>query len=236
MTQNPHPRRAPGTRADITAQDVIEGAVAVYRAGGLASISMRAVAAVLAVAPNALYSHVKNKDDLIDGLIDALLGEISLPDPHTDWQEGLFGLMAESRAVLLKYGDVTSMVLARATRGPNAKRLSESSLEYLHAAGLSGQDAVEALRILLVYTVGYAAQEYARLTDPHGEARMEESRAAFSRGPGLPRTREAAPHLALHPDAHTFERGLRWLIQGIAASAVTSSRSASVTSKRTRTR
>lgn len=210
-------RRTPGIRADIAAKDVIGGAVAVYRTGGVAAVSMRSVAAAIGVAPNALYSHVRSKDELIAELVDVLLGEIPLSDPHPDWREGLVHLMSDSRTVLLKYGDLMPFLLSRPTRGANAMRLGERCLDYLHAAGLAGDDAVESLRILLVYTVGFVAQEYPRLTDSDGDRRVAASRDAFSRGAGMPRTRTVAANLARHPDDGTFETGLRWIVDGIAS-------------------
>ena len=186
-------RRTPGVRADIAAKDVIGAAVDAYRTGGVAAISMRSVASALGVAPNALYSHVRSKDELIAELVDALLAEVPVSKPHPDWREGLVELMSDSRTVLLKYGDLMPFLLSRPTRGANAMRLGERCLDYLHAAGLSGDDAGESLRILLVYTVGFVAQEYARLIDPDGDGRVASSR-------------------------DTFERGLRWMSDGIAES------------------
>ena len=127
--------------------------------------------------------------------------------------------MSNSREVLLKYGDLIPFLLSRPTRGANAMRLGERCLDYLHAAGLSDDNAVESLRILLVYTVGFVAQEYPRIVDPDGNDRVAASRDAFSRGADVPRTRTVAAELARHPGDGTFERGLRWLIDGIAASA-----------------
>lgn len=210
--------RRPGERADLSYGEVIDAAVVVYRQAGAGALSMRSVARHLGIAPNALYSHVRDKDDLVAGLIDALLGEIEQDASVRDWKDGIFQLMVSSRTVLLKYGDLMPFLLGQATRGANAMRLGEKSLEYLSLAGLNSEQSVEALQILLVYTVGFAAQAYPRATDPDARDRRSQSRKAFG-GADLPLTSAAATLLAEYPSERSYETGLRWLIDGIATRA-----------------
>jgi AcrR family transcriptional regulator len=212
-------RRKPGERARITLADIVDAARRVYERTGVAGLSMRTVADELGVAPNALYSHIYSKDDLVDELIDSILGAVAAPTDDRDWQEALFALMKSSRAVLLEHGDLMPFFMSRATRGPNALRLGEQTLGHLARGGVTGEEAVTALRVLLVYTIGFAAYEYPRRTDDAPEDRTRRSLQSFSDASAGPHMRSLAGSVAAHPDRKDFERGLHWIIQGIASRA-----------------
>ena len=160
---------------------VIAEARRLAAAEGIAELTMRSLSRRLGVAPNALYSYFADKDALLDELVDQILGEIENPPvDRGDWREGLAELMRRSRRLLLAHADLMPTFLARPTRGPNARRLGEATLALLARGGLSGQAAVDALRILLIYTMGFAAQEA-----PDGSTRIRPSgwRAARARSP-----------------------------------------------------
>jgi AcrR family transcriptional regulator len=187
-----------------------------YSRAGVSALSIRSVASELGVAPNALYSHITSKDALIGEVIDRIIGEVDAPSPDTEWRQGLRVLMLRSRAVLLKHPTLMPEFLSRPARGANALRLGELMLQFLAEGGVLGSAAVAALRVLLVYTIGFVAQESPRATDPNQESRHEVSIRTFSADSQRPLSRAAAPHLAQHPGDAVFETGLEWLIHGIA--------------------
>ena len=67
------------TRAPLTRERVLNTAVALADQGGVDALSMRKLAQALDVVPMALYRHVANKDELLDGLVDVVIGEIDPP-------------------------------------------------------------------------------------------------------------------------------------------------------------
>jgi TetR/AcrR family transcriptional regulator, tetracycline repressor protein len=207
------PARSPGQRAGLSQRHVVEGAIRVYTASGLDGLSMRSVAKELCIAPNALYSHVKDKDELLDLLVDRLLVDVPIPKADTEWRDALTELMSTARQVLIHHPDLMPTFLSRPTRGPNALRLADCTLGILSKAGVHGENAVLALRLLLVFTFGFAAQELPRLQDPDRE-RISKSREAYSQS-NLAALNELSDSLSRHPDDHTFGIGLRWLIDGI---------------------
>ena len=215
MRQKGHPKRAPGERAGIEVDAVLAAALAVYARDGLSGLTMRAVAKELEVAPNALYSHVKSKEDLVDAVIDALLGDIEIPDQSIEWREALFRLMWTSRIVLLQHADLMPLFLSRPTRGPSALRLGEATLRFLSRGGIRDEAAVSALRILLVYTIGFAAQEAPRRDDPTNSERLAETTRVYKSAYDQPHLQALAAPLAKHPDDSAFGTGLKWLIDGI---------------------
>ena len=185
---------------------------------GAGAISMRRLAGELGVTANALYSYFADKSTLLDALLDDLLGEIDVrKGTGSDWQTPLTAILRQTRQVLLAHAELIPLYLARPGRGANAMRLGDAMLECFATAGLNGRPAADALRILLIYTLGFAAHEAPRTRDPEGERRIQASAAAFRGADHLPRLRAASAELARHPDDETFETGLRWLLRGIAA-------------------
>jgi TetR/AcrR family tetracycline transcriptional repressor len=197
---------------------VLAAARALSAREGVAGLTVRGVARRLGVAPNALYSHFADKSALVDALLDSLLAGIEVPAAGDDWRQDLLRLMTESRRLLLAHAELLPLFMSRPARGPNALRLGEVTLSLLGRAGLHGKAAVEALQILLVYTIGFAAHEAPRRADPD-RSRRARFEAAARAARDLPAIRALAPALARHPTQGTFALGLRWLIEGIAASA-----------------
>jgi TetR/AcrR family transcriptional regulator, tetracycline repressor protein len=215
------PSRTPGQRAGLTREEVLARARATAAEEGLERVTIRRLAAQLDVAPNALYTYFPDKAALLDALFDATLGELQPPDPEQGaWRDALAELMRASRRLLLAHPHLVSLFLSR-PGGPNALRLGETTLRILARGGVEGRQAVEALRALLTYTLGFAALEIPRLSDPRRAGRSEGAAALIAALPAaqLPLTRSLAAELAAHPADRDFEAGLRWLIDGIAADA-----------------
>jgi TetR/AcrR family tetracycline transcriptional repressor len=152
---------------------------------------MRALAERLEVSPNAIYSHVASKTALIDDVLDDVLAEVVVPESGAgEALEGLFQVMAGSYQALLMHRELVPLYLARqGARGPHAQRLGQVCLALLEQAGVSGARATAALRVLIVYTIGFAS---------------------FTSG------REGGP-LASDQLFDNFSQGLRWLLAGITA-------------------
>lgn len=184
-------RRLPGQRAGLTRAHVLAAARELLAEGRLEALTMRALAERLKVSPNALYSHVDSKTALIDDLLDELLAEVHAPDPAVDEPAaGLHALMASTHTVLLSHPDMVPLYLARqGARGPNARRLGDIMLKLLARTGVTGPRAREALRVLIVYTIGFAA--------------------FVTRGPIEP---EGDPEPPAKELLENFDAGLRWLI------------------------
>lgn len=187
--------RTPGQRAGLDADKVLSAARVVLREDGMAGLSMRAVARRLGVAPNALYSYVQGKDELVDAVLDDVLAEVQLPSDSavaSDPLSAVRSIMLASYDVLLAHPGLMPAYLERqGARGVQAQRLGVVTLAALERAGLDERSAREAMRVLIVNTVGFAA-----FAAPlHGA----------DRGP-IPATELR----------HNFAQGLDWLLIGIA--------------------
>jgi TetR/AcrR family transcriptional regulator, tetracycline repressor protein len=187
--------RGPGQRAGLTRDLVLGHARTLLSERGLEALTMRALAQRLGVRPNALYSHVQSKTALVDELLDDTLAEVEAPaDLRIDPGDGLRMLMASTYEVLLAHPDLVPLYLARqGARGPNAQRLGEIMLALLERAGLDASAALDARRVLIIYTIGYAAFT----TRPPFESEPQ---------PGTTQDRRMQS---------SFGAGLHWLLSGI---------------------
>ena len=85
-----HASEAPAERRVPLSRDrVLRAAIAVADAGGLETLTMRTLGQELGVGPMALYRHVANKDDMVDGIVDLVFGEIGLPAAGADWKTAM---------------------------------------------------------------------------------------------------------------------------------------------------
>src|SRR4051794_18948203 len=82
-------RRRSATDPALTPGRIVAAGIAVADAEGLAGLSMRRVAAELAVAPMSLYRHVNDKDDLLLRMMDEAIGELPLPVPPAGWRDAV---------------------------------------------------------------------------------------------------------------------------------------------------
>lgn len=178
--------RGPGERAGLTRAAVIGTASRLLTERGGPGVSMRAVARELGVAPNALYSHVRDKDDLLDAVLDASLAGIRPPRKLADPRAGLTTIMKQSFGTLLRHPELVPIFLARqGSRGPNAVRLGVAMDALLARAGVADPD--QARLALITHAIGTAA---------------------------LVRTDADAP-LSIARVRRLFETSLGWLLDGI---------------------
>ena len=77
------------TREPVTRERAIRVAVILADVGGLASLSMRKLAAELGIEAMSLYYHVKSKDDILDGMLDVVYSEFSTPRAGDEWRTAM---------------------------------------------------------------------------------------------------------------------------------------------------
>src|SRR5712692_10274403 len=92
------PRRVPLSR-----DRVLRAAVALADRTGIESLSMRKLAEELGVVPMALYKHVANKEQLLDGMIDVVVGEIDPPVARAGWKSAVRQRILSARRALLRH-------------------------------------------------------------------------------------------------------------------------------------
>jgi AcrR family transcriptional regulator len=223
-------RRRAAPRAPLNRDEIVEAALRIVDRAGLDATSMRAVAEELGVAPSALYWHVRNKDELLQLVLDRVIGEVQLPPlDSSEWEVQLKNLAREMRRVLTRHGDIARVTLGAIPVGANALRVIEWLHALLRGAGLPDRVVALVGDLAGLYVGAYAYEESLGLASPTGEDLPPEQVIAMlqSYWEALPADR--FPHtLALidvlfegGPDER-FEFGLDVIVRGLASIAADS--------------
>jgi len=146
------------TRTRLSRARVLQAAVALADEIGLDAFSMRALAQELGVVPMALYKHVANKDELLDGMVDLVFGEIGLPSVDVEWRQAMRGRAVSTREALKRHSWAIGMMESRHP-GPANLQNHNAVMGCLRNAGFSFQTAVHAYSVQDAYIYGFALQE-----------------------------------------------------------------------------
>ena len=120
---------------------------------------MRALAPVLGVSPMALYKHVRNEEELLDGMVDAVFEEIEPPAIGADWRAAMRGRALSARAALRRHPWAVGLMEGRMNPGPASLRYHDATMGCLREAGFSFAMAVHASSVQDAYIYGFALQE-----------------------------------------------------------------------------
>jgi AcrR family transcriptional regulator len=142
----------------LTAQRVLEGALALADEIGIDDLTIRRLADSLDVKPMTIYHHVANKEAIIDGMVDLVFAEIDDPDPTLDWKEAVRGRCVSARAVLGRHPWAVRFMESRTTPGPATLSHHDAVLGCLRRA-MSLEMTAHAYALLDAYVYGFALQE-----------------------------------------------------------------------------
>lgn len=152
-------RRAANDRPPLSRDRVLRAAVGLADADGIDALTMRKLGHFLGVEAMSLYNHVKNKDDLLDGLIDLVFAEVPLPPADGTWKEPMRQRGVDVRNALSRHRWAIGLMESRTSPGPETLRHHDAVLGCLFAAGFSMQLAAHAYAALDSYIYGFALQE-----------------------------------------------------------------------------
>jgi AcrR family transcriptional regulator len=207
-------------RGSLTREEIIKEALALLEQEGPGALSMRRLAERLGVTPNALYTYVRGKADLIDGLIDQVYADLTLElDRPGDWTQQLTTLSQQIRDHLLAHPAVVPFALQQPGLGPHSLRLGEAIYNVLRPAGFSDQAVVGTVYALLTYILGFVALEVPRAgTTPQTSDEFVRRMWAFFAAlpPGeFPHTVQLAAQLARISTDDQFQFGIRTFLAGL---------------------
>lgn len=191
-------RRA--ARGTISREGIIATAVEVVRAGGYEQMTIRSLAAELGVAPMSLYRHIRDKDDLLDEVVDCLLAPVWRPSTaEDDWRAWVIEAAAKLRHFLVSQPAALHVYLRHPVVSAAAIERMDAMMDVLRRAGADEESARRAYGAVHTYTNGFAALE-------------------ASRARGTPDVRDAgdlARQLAAYTTTGQFMDGLGYLLEGI---------------------
>jgi AcrR family transcriptional regulator len=218
-------KRRASRGAPLSRDAIVEAALRVVDREGLDATSMRRVAEELGAAPSALYWHVRNKNELLQLVLDRVVGEIELPTPDpANWQEQLKEVAREMRRVLASHRDIARVTIGAIPAGSNALLVAEWMHTLLREAGLPDRTVALFGDLAGLYVGAYAYEESLGLASPTGEDLPPEQVLAMLQEYWASLPKERFPHtLALldrlfegGPDER-FEFGLDVLVRGLAS-------------------
>ena len=157
MAVQTEPRAEP--RRPWTRTQLVRAAIDLADNGGIESLSMRKLSQHLGGAPMSLYNHVSNKEDLLDGMIDALFNEIELLASEHGWKATMRQRAILIRNLMSRHLWAIGLMESRRTPGPATLQHHDAVIGCLRDAGFSIHLAAHAFAALDSYIFGFALQE-----------------------------------------------------------------------------
>jgi AcrR family transcriptional regulator len=202
----------------MNSESIVAAAVRMVDEDGLDALTMRRLAGALGVSPMSLYRHVNDKDDLLDQLLDMVIGQFRAPAAsEDDWGDQVAAFFDRFRQLLVDHPGVARLVATRAPRSPAWFRWIDQALGLIRAGGLEGVQAVNALTALLLYTMGFVLWELppSPTTSLADWERLRLARLLGLLSDELPNVAELAPHLVHRATPEQFAWGLERLIAAL---------------------
>ena len=201
----------------LSRERVLCAALRLADEGGIESLSMRKLAEELGVQAMSLYNHVTNKDDVLCGIVDIVVGEIEVPSLETDWKTAMRRRSIAAHEVLLRHPWATMALMSRVNIGSAMLRYINATLGCLREAGFSIEMADHAWNAIDSHIYGFTLQE---LNFPFEAAEYSEAAENYlSQIPAdqYPYFNQLARHvISKHYDGiHDFEFGLELLLNGL---------------------
>ena len=209
-------------RQPLDRSRVVAAALALMDQVGLDGLTMRGLADSLGVTAGSLYRHVRDKDDLLALLADAVSGQVPLVRQELAWQQALREMAFAVRRVLLSHRDAARLLANTRPAGPQRLRHIEALLRVLLDAGFSGRDAAWSAYHFNNYVTEFVADEVrlAIAAAAAGTTRREllaRARAEFRALPAdeFPSLTRLADDIVADDTEAVFEFGLSLLVGGL---------------------
>ena len=188
-------------RKPLNRARVVAAAVALADDEGIDAVSMRGLAEHLGVVPMALYKHVADKEDLLDGMVDALIAEMPAtpPLPPRQWQEGLRVMLLGARSVVISHAWARRVIETRTFRTPAVLDHMERVTQIFLRAGFSADLTHHVMHLLGNRIWGFSPELF---NDPSGRPASGRPRTS-----GQPDPAEFPGILAIAADASARRAG-----------------------------
>jgi AcrR family transcriptional regulator len=208
----------PERRAQLTREQVVTAAIELADRDGIGSISMRRLAQELGVEAMSLYTHVRSKDDLLDGMVDAVISMIPADTDAADWRTSLRRMALSARGVMLRHPWAPATVETRTAPGPAGMAYVNAVLGILREGGFSIAQAHHALHILGSRVLGFSQTVFDDSADPDPEAAAslpDEFAAAFPYATEMALAVTHGGALGPCDDDGEFEFALDFILDGL---------------------
>jgi AcrR family transcriptional regulator len=187
-----------GQTLTLSRDIVLAHALDIVNGEGVENLTFRRLADALGVTPMAIYRHVENKTDLLNGTLDLVMRQARVVDhDEPDWRDWICETFVRMRRALLEQSGALVLVLRWTALGQQALAVIEEILSRLTAAGFARTAATQLFSRLITHTLGSAALFAAILGQglelADQDERLRRVRAMFELLPG-----PEFPHVTSH--------------------------------------
>ncbi|MFI6833683.1 MULTISPECIES: TetR/AcrR family transcriptional regulator C-terminal domain-containing protein [unclassified Kribbella] len=204
-------------REPLNRERVLRAAITLADKEGLDALTMRRLGQEVGVEAMSLYNHVKNKDDILDGIVDLVLTDIDVPPAGTDWKKAMRRRSISAHEVLVAHPWAAMQIMSRYSIGLGMTRYLDATLGRLREGGFTIEGALDAWHTLDSHLYGFTLQQ---LNLPF--AADDASRVSADVLPGLsaeefPHVVEVIGHVMRSGRVEDFEYGLDLILDGLEA-------------------
>jgi AcrR family transcriptional regulator len=210
---------SPPVRTKLTRERVVDAALALMDTDGLEAVTMRAVARELGVEAMSLYNHVRDKEDLMDAIIERVMEGFRRPTRRDDWVEAAREAGREWRRLLKAHPPMIQLLAdhSKPMTTPAALHCVESALDPLIRAGFTPREAANAFQTFGGYIFGFVLMETRQTFGSESDDTTAESLRALPDVDLFPNVAAVFPEMCTSDAEEPFEFGLDLLLSGLQA-------------------
>ncbi|HWN06983.1 MAG TPA: TetR/AcrR family transcriptional regulator C-terminal domain-containing protein [Steroidobacteraceae bacterium] len=143
----------------LSSENIVAIAIEIADEEGLAAVTLRGIAARLAVHVTSLYNHVATKEAVLDGMVNVLLAEARLPTGRIGWEDWVREFAARMRALGRKHPGAFEAFHHGPATGERAAEPFESAFAAFRSAGFDAASTYNAVKATVVAILGYMLED-----------------------------------------------------------------------------
>ena len=202
-------------RVPLSRERILNAALALADEGGVEAVSMRKVGQVLGVEAMSLYKHVADKEAILDGIADLVMGEVEVPTPDLDWRLSVRRSAISAHEAIRRHPWAGMVLESRLNPGPARLRYLEAVVGVLRGAGFDTATVARAFMAIDSHTYGFTMQELAMPFDAASAPDVAGEMAARVFADGYPNLAAMAELAMSGAQLLDFEFGLDLLLDGL---------------------
>ena len=182
-------------RARLDRDQVLRAAIVLADESGIEAVSMRQLARRTGVVPMALYKHVAGKEELLDGMVDVVVGDIPAPAIGTAWKEAARQRILSARHALLRHRWAVQVIESRTAASPVVLDHMDSLIGIFRSGGFSADLTHHVMHALGTRMWGFTREVFPTPALPADPAERAAVLAGFAeRYPHIVEMAAAASH------------------------------------------
>ena len=203
--------RAGPRRNRTTTEEVVAAAIDIVDREGVDALTIRRVAQAVGLSPMGVYRHVRDKDELLDRVVDTVVsGSLAALEVSGTWDEKIEELFRYARRLNLEHPGVAVLSVLRPTPVVGVARFYSQVLAALDEGGLTGKKAVHAFDTLLMFMFGSVLWEI-----PRSDTVRQRLVAVAVGDEAAAEIVERAGDLVRRDPTEYFEAGLKTILDGL---------------------